>query len=56
MSETYRMEQNGPMGDVDALIAIQELLSGKEWSADTLEAIAAVMESAGYPILPYDGE
>jgi hypothetical protein len=42
------------MNDHDALLAIQELMDGTEWSADTLEAIARVMVSAGYRIRDLD--
>ena len=33
-----------------ALLEIQEILSGEEWSPDTPEAIADVMRNAGYTI------
>lgn len=42
------------MNDHDAMLAIQELLDGTEWSADTLEAIADVMLKAGYRIRDLD--
>ena len=35
----------------EALLRIQELLDGVEWTPDTLEAIAAVMQAAGYRVL-----
>jgi len=38
------------MSAEDALLKIQELLSGVEWSPATLEDIAQVMEEAGYKI------
>lgn len=38
----------------EALLQIQELLSGVEWSASTLDEIAAVMENAGYTIEDID--
>lgn len=38
----------------DALLAIQELMDGVEWTADTHERIAAVMRSAGYRIRDVD--
>jgi len=34
----------------DALLAIQELLDGVEWTPTTLEEIAAIMVKAGYRI------
>lgn len=34
--------------DVAALLAIQEILDGKEWSADTPAEIADVLTHAGY--------
>ena len=38
------------MTDHDAMLAIQELLDGVEWTPDTLEQIAEIMENAGYTI------
>lgn len=37
-------------GDHAALLAIQELLDGVEWSADTLGEVAQIMIGAGYRI------
>jgi hypothetical protein len=37
-----------PMNDHDAMLAIQELMDGVEWSPDTLDAIAQIMVAAGY--------
>jgi len=34
----------------DALRAIQALMNGKEWSPDTLNAIAEILDNAGYPV------
>lgn len=34
----------------DALLEIQQLLDGVEWTPDTLNEIAQVMERAGYTI------
>ena len=42
------------MNDHDAMLAIQELLDGVEWSANTLEEIAAVVIKAGYRIRDLD--
>lgn len=42
------------MSDTDALLAIQEIMSGVEWSPQTLEDIAQVMEAAGYVIEDID--
>lgn len=38
------------MSAEEALLKIQELMSGVEWSPATLEEIAHVMEEAGYEI------
>ena len=38
------------MDESDALLAIQDLLDGVEWTPETLDNIAAVMRSAGYAI------
>lgn len=40
--------------DSDAMLAIQEIMDGTEWNADTLEEIAKVMISAGYRIRDID--
>ena len=34
----------------DALLAIQELMDGVEWTPDTLERIAEILEGAGYHV------
>lgn len=34
-----------------ACLAIATLMSGKEWNADTLDAIAKIIRDAGYVIL-----
>ena len=41
-----------PLSDTEALNRIHECLNGLEWSADTLEAIAALIEATGRPIAP----
>ena len=41
-----------PVSDTETLNRIQECLNGLEWSADTLEAIAALIEATGRPIAP----
>jgi hypothetical protein len=41
---------SSPHGDKQALLAIQKLLSGNEWSPDTLEYIATILAEAGYEI------
>jgi hypothetical protein len=46
--------ENKTMTDHDALLAIQELMDGVEWSADTLDGIAKIMVSAGYRIRDLD--
>lgn len=40
------------MNATDALLAIQDLMDGVAWTPDTLESIADIMRSAGYPIEP----
>lgn len=40
----------------DALEAIQLAMSGQRWTPETLEAIAEVMEAAGYELDDFDGE
>lgn len=42
------------MTDHEAMLAIQELMAGVEWSADTLDRIAAIMIDAGYRIRDCD--
>ena len=41
-----------PVSDTEALNRIHECLNGLEWSADTLEAIATLVEATGRPIAP----
>ena len=38
------------MTDHNALLRIQELLDGVEWTPDTLEAIADIVREAGYKV------
>lgn len=38
------------VADRERLAAIAALMSGKEWNADTLDAIAAVVRGAGFTI------
>jgi hypothetical protein len=40
------------LSDTEALNRIHACLSGLEWSADTLEAIAALVEATGRLIAP----
>jgi len=42
--------------DHEAMLAIQELLDGTEWSADTLDRIAAIVIAAGYRIRDLNDE
>jgi hypothetical protein len=42
------------MTDNDTLLAIQELLDGTSWDADTLAQIAEIMVRAGYRIRDCD--
>jgi hypothetical protein len=39
-----------PMTDHDILLAIQELLDGRVWTADTFNAIATLLNDNGYRI------
>ena len=41
-----------PLSDTEALNRIHECLNGLEWSAETLAAIAALVEATGRPIAP----
>ena len=40
------------LSDTEALDRIHACLAGLEWSADTLEAIAALVEATGRTIAP----
>jgi hypothetical protein len=40
--------------DKELLIAIQVLLSGREWDADTLQSLADILNINGYPIADYE--
>lgn len=42
------------MSPEDALLKIQELMSGVSWTPETLNEIAEVMEEAGYKIEDLD--
>lgn len=44
-SRQVRNEKNAA-----ALSAIQQLMSGEEWSPDTLDDIAEIIEQAGFPV------
>ena len=44
------------MNDHDILLAIQELLDGVEWTADTLAEIAELLAENGYRVRDLDGE
>ena len=46
----------GASADRDLIARIQETLSGKEWSADTIEILAILMTEAGYKIANYEPE
>jgi hypothetical protein len=41
-----------PLSDTEALDRIHACLTGLEWSADTLEAIGALVDATGRPIAP----
>lgn len=45
---TMKMRENA--SDHQALLDIQELMDGVNWSPDTLEAIAEILEGAGYRV------
>lgn len=40
--------------DHDALLAIQDVMDGTAWDADTLETIATILIKAGYSIRDLD--
>jgi hypothetical protein len=40
--------------DHAAMLQLQTLLSGEEWSAATLEYVAEIIQAAGYMIAPYE--
>jgi hypothetical protein len=40
----------GRLNEIDIVMSIQELLDGKEWTPDTLEAIAALLRANGYQV------
>lgn len=40
--------------DADAMLQIQELMDGQEWSPETLDDIAAIVRKAGYRIRDLD--
>lgn len=44
------------MSDDEALLAIQELMDGVEWTPATLDEIADILIQAGYPIRDKEGE
>jgi hypothetical protein len=50
--EAFHVYPDDPqrMGDVDLLMAIQELLDGVEWDSDTLEDIATLLNDNGYQV------
>jgi len=44
------------MTHAEALEAIQAAMSGKEWSPDTLDTIATILQAAGYPLAAMEDE
>ena len=42
------------MNDHEIVRAIQKLMSGNEWSADTLDEIAIILEKGGYHLEVYE--
>ena len=38
------------MNDHELVLAIQELLDGVEWNADTLDEIAGLLQANGYKV------
>ena len=50
LGESRTRAQASRLDEVGAIIRIQEILSGSEWNADTLNDIANVMTEVGYPI------
>lgn len=45
-----KLNESKPVSDRDTLLAIQNLLGGQEWTADTMSNVASLLEAAGYPI------
>src|SRR4051812_10676038 len=43
-------KKSNAMNDHDAMLAIQELLDGVAWDADTLESIARILVNSGYRV------
>lgn len=43
-------EKGKQMNDHELLLAIQELLSGQQWDADTLQEVVELMIAEGYSI------
>lgn len=44
------------MSDHEIVLAIQELLDGVEWSPDTLERIAGLLQFNGYKVRDPNGD
>ena len=44
------------MSPHEAMLAIQEIMNAEEWSPDTLDGIAEVLNEAGYPVRDLDVE
>jgi hypothetical protein len=42
------------MSDHEAMLAIQQELDGTEWTAETLERIAEILQQAGYRVRDLD--
>lgn len=49
------IREEPPLDDRRALDLIAELMSGREWSADTLDEIAGVVMMTGREIANYEG-
>jgi hypothetical protein len=48
--EAFARLKGERMDPKEALLKIQRIMSGTEWSPDTHDEIVVVMEQAGYPI------
>ena len=42
------------MNDHEAMLAIQELMDGTEWTVGTIDGVAAIMRAAGYRLRHMD--
>lgn len=53
--EKCQASNHGRDIDHEIILAIQELLDGVEWTPDTLECIAGLLQHNGYPVRDCNG-